>query len=247
MPTTQIFNQDVMTAMQGIPDGSVDLAVYDPPYKVISGGSNDKEGGEWSRPSGMLTKNDGKIFEHNKIEPEVYLPEVHRVLKEDAHMYMMINGLGLIEGDMLNRVRALGFKIHNLLVWRKNNATPNRWYMKDLEFTIFARKGKAFSINNKGSRSSDTAFDHPLDWDNVRPGQKAHPTEKPVDLMRTYIENSSQEGDLVIDPFMGAGSTGVACQITGRSFIGIELDPEYFLAAQERLGCPADEDLDFLG
>jgi site-specific DNA-methyltransferase (adenine-specific) len=259
MPETTLHHADAIQALQGLEAGSVDAAVFDPPYKVISGGSNDKEGGEWSRPSGMLTKNDGKIFEHNDIDAAVYLPEVHRVLREDAHLYLMTNTKGLVDGDLLNVVRAAGFRVHSILTWRKNNATPNRWYMKDMEWTIFARKGKAFSINKPGSRASLDVFPHPMDWDNVRPGEKAHPTEKPVNLMRTYIENSTQPGEVVLDPFMGAGSTGVAAQELGRGFIGVEMSDEYFTAAQDRLGvrdalgidaflgCPSEDDNAFLG
>jgi len=170
----------------------VDLAVFDPPYPTISGGSNEDGGGDWDRPGGLLTPNDGKIFELNDIDPEEYLPEIYRVLAEDAQCYMMCNVLGLING-ILDKVQRHGFQIHNLLAWKKNNVTPSRWHMKNLEYTIFMRKGRAFSINNKGTKTAIEAFDHPLDWDNVK-SPKPHPTAKPVDLMRTYITNSSQVG-----------------------------------------------------
>ena len=64
-------------------------------------------------------------------------------------------------------------------------------------------------------------------FDNII-GNKQHPTEKPVDLMKFYVENSSNTGDIVLDPFMGSGSTGVACKELNRNFIGIELDDSYF-------------------
>ncbi len=64
---------------------------------------------------------------------------------------------------------------------------------------------------------------------------KEHPTEKPIELMKLYIENSSNENDTVLDPFMGSGSTGVACKNTNRNFIGIELDENYFNIAKKRI------------
>ncbi len=235
--STTLYCGDLIDVLRGLPAGSIDAAAFDPPYPVISGGSNQNEGGKHQRPSGILTKNDGKIFRHNDIKPSVYLPEVFRVLRDQAHMYLMTNTHNLVERDILGDIRRAGFRVHNLLPWRKNNATPNRWYMKDTEYTIFARKGKAFPINNPGSRTSQDVFPHPLDWDNVS-SPKSHPTEKPVNLMKTFIENSTQPGEIVLDPFMGTGATGVAAQETGRGFVGIELDETYCEAASRRLGVP---------
>ncbi|AWY09473.1 metal dependent phosphohydrolase [Ruegeria phage vB_RpoS-V16] len=239
-PPLTLYQGDAVSVLRTLPGGSVDAAVFDPPYPTISGGSNADRSGKWQRPSGILTKNDGKIFDHNDIAPDEYLTEVYRVLREDAHLYLMTNVLNLVQKDILGAIRRAGFQVHNLLVWRKNNATPNRWYMKDLEYTIFARKGKAFSINHLGTRSSGDVFPHPLDWDNVPP-PKSHPTEKPVNLMATYIQNSTRAGEVVLDPFMGTGATGVAANYLDRGFIGIEMDENYCKAASQRLGVPVEE------
>ena len=99
--------------------------------------------------------------------------------------------------------------------------------MKNCEFTLFFKKGKAKTINNPSSKMVHK-FNNPT-------GKKLHPTEKPVDLMEMYVLNSSNKSDLVLDPFMGSGSTGIACINTGRSFIGIELDEKYFNIAKERI------------
>ena len=268
-----LYCGDAIAVLRQIETGSVDAAVFDPPYPTISGGSNQDKGGKHQRPSGILTKNDGKIFGHNDISPAEYLPEVHRVLRDNAHMYLMTNVLNLVERDILGDLRRAGFKVHNILFWRKNNATPNRWYMKDTELTIFARKGAAFQINDPGTRSTisvdphklddpslwlddesmgyteapmEDFFEYPLDWDNVS-SPKRHPTEKPVKLMATYIENSTLPGDTILDPFMGAGATGVAALNAGRHFIGIEMDPLYADLAAERMNAaliyPTFEDL----
>ena len=98
--------------------------------------------------------------------------------------------------------------------------------MNACEFILFLRKGKAKNINNLGSKTI-------LSVPNVR--NKMHPTEKPVELMQILIENSSNENDTVLDPFMGSGSTGIACLNTNRNFIGIELDKTYFDIAKSRI------------
>ena len=124
--------------------------------------------------------------------------------------------------------RKVGFGLHSVLVWEKNNVTPSRWYMKNGEYTLFLRKGKAKTINNVGSKMVHR-------FDNII-GNKRHPTEKPVELMELYVGNSTKEGDIVLDCFMGSGSTGVACKNLNRNFIGIEIDENYFNIAKERIG-----------
>lgn len=221
MENITLYHDDCMNVFKNIPDNSIDLVVTDPPYKVISGGKPHKKG----QPSGMLSKNDGKIFKYNNIKPEVWMPEVYRVLKEGTHCYIMTNTINL--EDYLRIARECGFGLHNVLSWEKNNCTPSRWYMKNGEFTLFLRKGKAKAINNPGSKMIHS-------FDNII-GNKVHPTEKPVELMKFYIENSSSVGDIVLDPFMGSNSTGRACRELDRKFIGIEIDDEYFKVDQEEM------------
>jgi site-specific DNA-methyltransferase (adenine-specific) len=218
------FCGDARLLLAELPDEGIDLIVTDPPYPVISGGSGPTSAMH-RRPAGMLSKNDGRIFENNDLKFSDYLPDLYRVLKSPAHLYLMVNFLNLEAA--LNELRAVGFQIHNLLVWQKNNATPNRWYMKNVEYVIFARKGLARAINSKGSKTCHQ-------FDNII-GNKTHPTEKPVALMRHYVENSSKAGDVVLDPFMGTGAVGVACKELERNFIGFEVDESFYKIATERL------------
>ena len=197
----------------------VDLIVTDPPYKVISGGSDGK-----GSPKGILKKNDGKIFKHNNLKEEDWFPKIYEILKDDAHCYIMINTLNLERYIRLGR--EAGFHLHNILVWEKDNCLPNRWYMKNCEYTLFFKKGKAFPINNLGSKTV-----HKI----KNTTNRDHPTEKPIELMELYIENSSNEGDTVLDFTMGGGSTGIACVNLNRNFIGIELDEKYFNIAKKKI------------
>lgn len=215
---------DCLEIMKDIPDKSIDLIVTDPPYRTISGGNNTPK---WLSGYGnsVLYKNDGKIFKHNDINHKEWLKETYRVLKDNSHIYIMTNLLNLF--TLKNIAEEVGFKIHNLLVWEKNTCNANRWYMKNCEYILFMRKGKAKSINNASSKTVHK-------FNNIV-GTKKHPTEKPIELMELYISNSSKEGNIVLDPFMGSGSTGVACLNTGRNFIGIELDENYFEIAKNRI------------
>ena len=216
----KLYNDDCLNVLKDVEDNSIDLVVTDPPYEVITGGRN---GGVKGKPSGILTEN--KQLMKSIPKADLWLSECFRVMKDGTHIYIMTNTLNLT--NYLNIINDVGFKLHNLLVWNKNNTTPNRWYMKNCEYVIFARKGFAKSINNPSSQTVHN-------FDNII-GNKQHPTEKPVELMKLYVENSSQVGDTVLDPFMGIGSTGVACKELGRNFIGVELDKQYFDIATKRI------------
>lgn len=217
-----LWNGNAVELLKTIQSETIDLIVTDPPYKIITGG--DSNGKNSIRPKGILSGN----RELMKFIPKFseWLPECYRVLKNGTHAYFMINSTNLTE--MLVEVENAGFKVHNILIWKKNNCTPSQFYMKNCEYIIFCRKGKAKYINNMGGSKTVHDFNNII-------GNKVHPTEKPVELMSVYIENSSNENDLVLDPFMGAGSTGVACLKLNRKFIGIEIDTNYFDIAKNRL------------
>lgn len=133
---------------------------------------------------------------------------------------------------MLNTFTNAGFHFIKSLVWDKGNKIMGQYYMSQFEYILFFRKGKGIRINNCGT--SDI-----LSVKNIKTkgedGRNLHDTEKPVELMQILIENSSKENDVVIDPFMGIGTTGIACLNTNRKFIGIEIDNKYFGIAQSRL------------
>lgn len=216
----KLYNDDYLNVLKDIEDNSIDLVVTDPPYEVITGGRN---GGVKGKPSGILTEN--KQLMKSIPKADLWLSECFRVMKDGTHIYIMTNTLNLT--NYLNIINDVGFKLHNLLVWNKNNTTPNRWYMKNCEYVIFGRKGAAKAINNPSSQTVHS-------FDNII-GNKQHQTEKPVDLMKFYVENSSNIGETVLDPFMGSGSTGVTCKELNRNFIGIELDKQYFDIATKRI------------
>ncbi len=162
----------------------------------------------------------------NNVKFKDWLPEVYRVLAEKSHCYIWINDKNL--SDLQNEAEKTGFRLHNILVWKKNNCTPNKWYMKNCEFILFLHKGKSFPINNLG----DAQF---YDCLNINGKDKLHPTQKPLDYTERMILNSSKEGDYVLDCFMGSGTTGVAAKKLKRNFIGIELNDIHFNTAKQRI------------
>jgi site-specific DNA-methyltransferase (adenine-specific) len=212
---------DCLERMKEIPDGSVDLCVSDIPYKLTGGGKGD--GVNSKRPKGILQDNT-QLMKVPKFKD--WLPELYRVMKDETHIYLMCNFLNL--NQLMNDVQDVGFKMVNLLVWEKNNCTPSQFYMKNCEYTLLIRKGKSKYINNIGASKTVHKFDNII-------GNKVHPTEKPLELMRFYVENSSNEGNVVLDMFTGSCSTGVACLNTNRKFIGIEMDENYFNIGVKRL------------
>ncbi|PHS21761.1 MAG: hypothetical protein COA84_15210 [Robiginitomaculum sp.] len=201
-----------------------DLGCMDPPYSLTSGGNATQVmGGLFAQEE---YDNSGKLMD---VVPwgEMSGP-IYRALKADADCYIMANDKNIwaAHAAFINA----GFDFHNLLTWDKVRATRNRWYMKNLEFTLYLWKGAADKrgINDCGSKQ---LF---LYTDNAE-RTTGHATEKPVELMRHYIENSSQPGELVLDAFMGSGTTMVACVESGRRGIGIEKDKKWFDVACQRV------------
>jgi len=198
-----------------------DLVVTDPPYLLESGGNTTGE------MQGKFAKdrydNTGGIVACDIDWPD-FMPMLYGSMRGDAHAYVMCNNRHV--QYMLAEAEVSGFRFHNLLVWDKGNATPNRWFMKNCEFTGLFFKGKAKYVNDCGAKQLLYVPQEPYG---------DHPTPKPVMLMRHYIEQSTTPGQTVIDPFMGVGATGVAAVKTGRKFIGIELDEKHFDKACERI------------
>lgn len=203
---------------------TADLVCCDPPYLLTSGGCT--KGGLHERfGGGGVYGNSGEIVPCD-IEWADFMPLLYAALKPNTQAYVMSNNRNVKE--MLVQAEDAGFDFHNLLVWDKITATPNRWYMKNCEFTGFFYKGLARRINDCSAKQLIRC---------PQVDESIHPTEKPVALMRSYIEQSTTAGqdDLVLDPFAGSGTTGVAAAESGRRFIGIEKDEKYFDIAVRRL------------
>ena len=228
-----LYQGDAMEIMPTL--DKCDLCVSDVPYKLTTGGRSKSN----KTMSGIFAShnyaNDGQLVMATVPFSEM-MTAIYGVLKDDADCYIMSNDKNAFQ--LWGAALDAGFKFHNLLSWDKITPTPNRWYMKHIEFTLYLWKGAAKTIN------------HPESKQQLRGGernQSDHPTEKPVDLMFEYVRNSSGAGDVVIDPFMGGGTTGVACLRSGRKFVGIELDEAHFETALNRIQSAYDNPVMFSG
>lgn len=208
-------------------DEPADVLVTDPPYRVTSGGKNrsgDAPSGGWLDDY----SNDGEIVP--VIPWEDWLPLIPAALADRAHAYIFTNDRN--EADARRAAEASGLIFHRLLVWDKGTAVPNRWYQQTCEFVLFMRQGKAFRIADPSSKSLVRLAQ--VDESGTSTA-KPHPTEKPVALCEHYVRNSTNAEGLVLDPFMGSGTTGVAAVQVGRRFVGIEVDPKWFEIACRRI------------
>lgn len=223
----KLLNGDCSILLNELDEQSIDLLVTDPPYKLVGGGC----AGSFKNPvGGILSRSriesrKGTIFRNNDISFDEWLPKVYKVLKNGTHAYIMVNARNY--KLLIDTAQKCGFKFQQLIIWNKNNATPNQTYMNCYELILMLRKGKAKPIKYRGTKNI-------LQIPNII-GKKTHPTEKPVELLKILIENSSDVNDIVLDPFMGTGSTCIAAYDTGRGFVGIELDKQYFDIAQKRI------------
>ena len=195
----------------------MDLGVTDPPYGINYKSDRRVVADKFERFS--LDDNLGWIDD--------FVAEAYRLLKDNSAIYVFCSWHNV---EVFKLAIAKKFKVKNILIWNKNNHGTGDLkgsYAPKYEMCIFAHKGRSL---NRGKRWADV-----LEFAKVPSKELKHPTEKPVAMLDLLIKNSSDEGDLVLDPFMGSGTTGLACQNTNRNFIGFELDETYFNIAKERL------------
>lgn len=204
---------DCLERMKEIPSGSVDMVLTDPPYGMDFQSNYRKE--KYSK-----IKNDNCLS-----WIDVWVDELFRVSADNTAHYVFCSFHNI---DKFKQGLEKKFKIKNMLVWEKNNTSMGDLkadFAPKYEMIIFIQKGRRF-INGKRD---------PNILKFKRTGNKLHPTQKPVDLMQYLLEKFSDEGATILDPFMGSGSTGVACKNLNRSFIGIEMDETYFKIAEKRI------------
>lgn len=204
---------DCLEVMKNIPDKSVNMILCDPPYNMnyVSGRRKVKY---------KKIKNDDNLYFLKDFFEESY-----RVLKNNSAIYCFCSYHNV---DKFIKYFKKYFTLKNIIIWKKNNhgsGDLKAQYAPQYEMIIYGMKGrKEFNLK----RLSDI-------WEFNKTLNKLHPTQKPVDLLERCILNSSDEFDIIFDPFMGSGSTGVACVNTGRRFIGIEIDDEYYKIAKDRI------------
>jgi len=212
----QLLQGDCLELMKDIPDKSIDMILCDPPYLMNyqSGRRKDK-----------FKKIDNDVDAYELIKET--LKESYRVMKDNTSIYMFCSWHHV---DFFKQAIEKEFKLKNIIVWNKNNHGAGDLkgsYAPKHEFILYAHKGRSV-FNEK--RIPDV-----IDCAKVSGNNMIHPTEKPIDLLELFIERNSKEKEVILDMFMGSGTTGVACKNLNREFIGMELDEGYFNIAKERI------------
>jgi modification methylase len=247
-PRDVILTGDCVAEMTRLPPASVDLVFADPPYNLQLEGA-------LSRPDQSVV--DGVDDSWDKFADFAeydaftrnWLSAARRLMKPAATIvvigsYHNIFRVGAILQD-------LGFWILNDIVWRKANPMPNfrgRRFTNAHETMIWAARGpeaKAYTFNYEALKAGNEDVQVRSDWflpictgaERLKDesGRKVHPTQKPEALLARVLLAASNAGDLVLDPFFGSGTTGVAARRLGRSFLGLERDPAYAEAARRRI------------
>jgi len=228
---TDLLNGDCYEFLKTIPDNSIDLVVTDPPYefnaKVTGGGMfSDKNAERYGRKSIRMLNNLEKL-DSTTFKPSDILDTLKWKMRK-FYGYFFCNKT--LVPDYLNWSVANKFT-YDILVMAKTNPIPahSTHHCSDLEYIILIRdKGTYFT----GSGLEQDCYKK---FYQTNCQKRIHPAEKPVELLKRFVQVSSKEGDVILDPFMGSGSTGVACKELNRNFIGIEKDKNYFNIARNRI------------
>lgn len=235
-----LYNADCLELMAGIPDGSVQLILTDPPYA--------ETGNKWDK----------------FIDFPRFLAECERVLKPEGalvmtsttrlaskvipmaeHLYKYDLVWVKDNGTNAPNVNLQPFRVHELiLVFGKGRVTngkrtPMKYNPQKTSGKAYTQKSGKVSENWKGGLKNVVTVNdgdrHPLTVQKWTRDRGLHPTQKPVAMFEWLMATYTDEGDTVLDPFMGSGTTGVACVNLDRKFIGIELDENYFKIAEDRI------------
>ena len=208
MTDVKLYLGDCLEVMRGMPDKSVDAVITDPPYGF-----------------GQHIVNVGNCPAYEREYSWNDNPPDNKAFSE---IFRISNNQLIFGGNYfpyLWKTPCRGF-----IFWDKIQCS-NKHADGELIWTSFDRNAKQYRYCFSGNR-----FGWPDSIQGVgKPSNRIHPTQKPTDLLAAIISDYTNPGDTILDPFMGSGTTGVACVQTGRNFIGIEIDPTYFAIAEKRI------------
>src|SRR5438445_8793041 len=243
----RIFIGDCVAELNDLPAESVDLVFADPPYNLQLQGDLkrpddsrvDAVDDDWDKFSSFAAYDDFT---------RAWLIACRRVMKPAATLWLIGSYHNIFRVGAI--LQDLGFWILNDVVWRKTNPMPNfrgRRFTNAHETLIWAARepGKSYTFNYEALKAGNDDVQVRSDWtiplctgeERLKDpgGRKVHPTQKPEALLARVILSASRPGDVVLDPFFGAGTTGAVATRLGRRFIGIERDAAYAAAAEARI------------
>jgi site-specific DNA-methyltransferase (adenine-specific) len=221
-----IYNADCLSILPKIPAGAIDLVLTDPPYG-LNGCSGDKT---------SFTNNGSTVVKFGESWDMEYpidmIALAHAITNAEGSFisFCSMQGYNAIE----NALRATGYLVKNHIGWdkRRIGVNPRRNYCSAFEIAIWGVKSKSYVWNGGATTSNLYREDY---CELNHPPNNVHPTQKPQSIMRWLTSNHSNPAGIILDPFLGSGTTAVAAKQLGRKFIGIEIEPRYAKIAVDRL------------
>lgn len=226
---TKVILQDNRIALKNIPDKSIDLIITDPPYNI----SKYSTGNIYLSKHAPLN-NDIADWDNIEINPFEYVDDFLRILKPTGNLFIFTtyNSIGKWHAAFDNH-----FNTSQFMIWHKTNPTPNiykKGFLNSCEMIIcFWNKGHTWNFTHQNEMHN--FIESPICMGTERIKNPKHPTQKPIKILKHIIKIASNPNDVVLDPFMGVGSTAVAALQLNRKFCGCEINKEYYEASIERI------------
>jgi len=240
----KIYNMDCIEGMKHIPSNTVDLVITDPPFAI-----------DFKAKRGNYNRKASRVLEgYNEIPKEEYykftinwMKEVYRLLKETGSMYVFSGWNNL--KDILVAIDEIGFITVNHIIWKYQfGVVTKRRFITSHYHCLYVcknddkRKFFPFARFDKDAKDKDDKSLHYKDKEDVWiinreywTGDEKTPTKLPAELIKKILEYSSEEGDLVLDPFLGSGQVAVVSKMMNRNYIGFEIVKSYYEFALKRL------------
>ncbi|MBL4951024.1 site-specific DNA-methyltransferase [Neobacillus sp. YIM B02564] len=236
MADSILYNEDCIRSMKRLANGSIDLILTDPPYNLGNFMKGRDTNLKKMRDNFFVAAGwDNLSFEDWEKSMDSFFEESVRVLKNGGAMIVF---MAIIKVESLIKIAERhGLYYKTTGIWHKLNPMPrnmNLHFVNSTEaWVYFTYKKKTGTFNNDGKVLHDF-----IETGVAANGERKfgkHPTQKPVQLMEFFVKVLTNEGETVLDPFMGSGSAGVAAKLNNRNFIGVEINEDYFQIATRRI------------
>ena len=240
----KIYNQDCIDGMKTIPDGKIDLVVTDPPFAI----NFKAKKANYNRTASRVLSGYNEITKENYYEFTLnWMSQCFRILKESGGMYVFSGWNNL--ADILNAIEEIGFITVNHIIWKYQfGVVTNRKFVTSHYHCLYLCKNdkkrkffpyERFGKEEKNNQGRSLHYKDKEDvWEIKREywtGDEKTPTKLPAEIIKKILQYSSEEGDLVFDPFLGSGQTAVVSKLLKRNYMGFEIVKEYFDFISKRL------------
>lgn len=224
MKINTLYHQDCLEGIKQLRDNSVDLIVTDPPYEFENKNKGIYSIARFKKQMEEISKIGTNSFDFDK-----YIPPLLDLQKDKVNAYFFCNKKLL--PNYLNE--AIKRKLnYDVLIFGKLNPVPafNNSHMNELEYIVFLRSSGVYFSSKEGYTTYKKYY-----AENIGHHGLMHPNQKPLELIRRFIRISSKKGDTILDPFVGSGTTLLACKQLNRNFIGFEISKKFVKISNERL------------